>query len=310
MQILQWLFQRAHEKKRESTISPATRNETISGEIAQGKDIILNQHHRAHRKRSKRGDGSKLSCKNLKIFACLYRKDIAKACFYSTLTLKRVNIFSRRQHFVYSMKMKKEEMARGVGITNKADSATHVGNKVLPLTEASLSTSRDRNGQCGTSENEAPVKGDKRKPISRMKELIRWATAAKTEKVGKFNGRKVLLFRRRSTLKTVPDDDQVSSDSPKISFRWDVESCSTTSSVYSAISTVSSLNNRQTQIPPSSISIPTEETDHMTTCRKGNWITTDSECKPSPLPVIFLFCGTGTMKGPRRFSMDGDQLLV
>lgn len=73
----------------------------------------------------------------------------------------------------------------------------------------------------------------------------------------------VLHFRNRGTLKAVPDDDRLSNDSPKISFRWDVESCSTTSS---AISMASSTNRTSIQ-----------DRDHFTT-RKGNWITTDSEC--------------------------------
>lgn len=173
------------------------------------------------------------------------------------------------------MKMKREEVV----VANKGDSsAVHVGNKVLPITEAPLSSLAERNDQCDTTETKDRIKGDKKKPISRMKELLRWAASAKTEKGGKFmNGRKVLMFRRRGTLKAVPDDDQVCSDSPKISFRWDVESCSTTSSVYSAISMASSSKNAQTQIAPSTISIPPSETGHLTCRSKGNWITTDSE---------------------------------
>ncbi|KAL5178354.1 hypothetical protein HKD37_08G023928 [Glycine soja] len=178
--------------------------------------------------------------------------------------------------------MKREEpSSRDVGSVNKADSGgQHVGNKVLPITEAPLSSSAERNDQCDSTETKDQTKGDKKKPMSRMKELLRWAASAKTEKGGKFNGRKVLMFRRRGTLKAVPDDDQGCTDSPKISFRWDVESCSTTSSVYSAISIASSSKNGQNQIATSTISIPPEHTTghHNNTSRKkGNWITTDSE---------------------------------
>ncbi|KAI4356443.1 hypothetical protein L6164_000465 [Bauhinia variegata] len=278
MQILQKLFQKALGKERENTIGPASRNEAISGKTALRKDIIRHKNHRTHRKRTKRTEGGKLGCKKLKIFVCLCKKDIAEACFYCNLNLKRVNSFDRRQHFVYSTKMKKEEMTRRVGgIRNKADSAAHVGNKVLSLTEASPLTSRDRNDQCADLENEIAIKGDKRKPTSRIKELLRWAVASKTQKEGKFNGRKILLFPRSGNLKTVPDVDRVSSGSPKISFSWDEESRSSTSSVYSAISTASSSKNGQTHIAPSPISIPPVETVHMTKCREGNWITTDSE---------------------------------
>ncbi|GAU18275.1 hypothetical protein TSUD_176170 [Trifolium subterraneum] len=161
--------------------------------------------------------------------------------------------------------MKKEGSSREEAIVNKTDSTTHGGNKVLPVThEASLSSSAERKDQC-----------DKKKPISRMKELLRWA--AKTEKGGKFYGKKVLMFRRRGNLKAVQDDDQATSESPKISFRWDVESCSTTSSAYSAFSMASSTKNGQNKITTSTISIPHSESGH-STCRKANWITTDSEC--------------------------------
>lgn len=90
---------------------------------------------------------------------------------------------------MFSMKMKKEESSREVVVANKGDSsAVHVGNKVLPITEAPLSSLAEK---CDTTETKDQVKGDKKKPISRMKELLRWAASAKTEKGGKFNGRKV-----------------------------------------------------------------------------------------------------------------------
>lgn len=124
-------------------------------------------------------------------------------------------------------------------------------------------------------------KGDKAKTLSKMKELLRWAAAAKAEKGGKYISRKVLHFRNKAALKAVPDDDQLSNDSPKISFRWDVESCSTTSSAYSAISSIasSSKNFDQTsitQLQPSLLSTPLHNFD-LSVVRPGNWITTDSE---------------------------------
>ncbi|KAG4921790.1 hypothetical protein JHK86_050603 [Glycine max] len=265
----------------------------------EGKEINLLKRDRSY-KGTRRNKWSSPGCKNFKIFAFLYRKDIPKAFFYSTLNLKRLGSFNRKQ-FLYFMKMKREESSsRDVGNVNKADSGgQHVGNKVLPITEAPLSSSAERSDQCDATETKGQTKGDKKKPMSRMKELLRWAASAKTEKGGKFNGRKlycnhksitdchndqtatilVLMFRRRGTLKAVPDDDHGCTDSPKISFRWDVESCSTTSSVYSAISIASSSKNEQNQIATSTISIPPEHTGHNnnTSRKKGNWITTDSE---------------------------------
>lgn len=95
----------------------------------------------------------------------------------------------------------------------------------------------------------------------------------------------VLQFRQRGALKAIPDDDQFSNESPKISFRWDVESCSTISTSYSAISLASA------RIDPiasrlSADSLPPQMTDQCLR-RKGNWITTDSECKCSTNPSSY-----------------------
>ncbi|KAJ4728520.1 Protein LAZY 1 like [Melia azedarach] len=149
-------------------------------------------------------------------------------------------------------------MLEGLGLmltrqAHDSAAAAHAGNKVLPISDAttlptSSANASSINEQCSSSsrldkDNKKLVKGDpnyKTRTMSRMKELLRWASAAKSEKGGKFLGRKVLHFRNRGTLKSVPDDDQLSIESPKISFRWDVESCSTTSSAYSGISMASS----------------------------------------------------------------------
>ncbi|KAG6661107.1 uncharacterized protein LOC122303717 isoform X1 [Carya illinoinensis] len=163
------------------------------------------------------------------------------------------------------MNMKKEDVDRGLGVSHKVDSTPHVGNKVLPISETALLTSTNTNDQCCSSEKKDRLKGVKVNTMSRMKELLRWAAVAKSEMGGKFIVRKVLHFRNRGTPKAVQDDDQLSNDSPKISFCWDVESCSTTSSAHSAMSMASSSNLTLIQ-----------DKDHINS-RKGNWITTDSE---------------------------------
>ncbi|KAL3531134.1 hypothetical protein ACH5RR_010456 [Cinchona calisaya] len=185
------------------------------------------------------------------------------------------------------MKMKKEDLARGLGMINhRAEN-----NKVLPINDhqtsssSNSSTNETDHHQCGSSteEKKEKSKGDKAKTLSRMKELLRWAAASKAEKGGKYITRKVLQFRNRATLKAVPDDDQLSNDSPKISFRWDVQSCSTTSSAYSAISSIasSSKNFDQTlitQLQPSLVATtPLHYNNGISIVRQGNWITTDSE---------------------------------
>ncbi|XP_027929291.1 uncharacterized protein LOC114185637 [Vigna unguiculata] len=277
MQILQWLFKGAHEPERKrsssNNFSIPPKREDSSGKNGKGKEVNLLKRERSQKRGGRRDKWGTFGCKNFKIFTFVYRKDIPKAFFYSTLNLKRLGSFNSKQ-FLYFMKMKKEEASKDVGSGNKADSGSHVGNKVLPISETPLSERKD---QCGGDATETKDQ-NKKKPMSRMKELLRWASAsAKSEKGGKFNGRKVLMFRRRGNLKAVPDDDQGCTESPKISFRWDVESCSTTSSVYSAISIASSSKNGLNQISTSTLSIPHEHTCHHKSARKGNWITTDSE---------------------------------
>ncbi|KAH6813720.1 hypothetical protein C2S51_022738 [Perilla frutescens var. frutescens] len=159
------------------------------------------------------------------------------------------------------MKTKKEDIVRGLGASQRGDCGSHVGNKVLPISDvAAVSSSpASNNDQCLNSDKKEKSKGEKMKAISAMKELLKWAAAVRTEseRGGKYIGRKVLHFRKKSaTLKGVRDEDELSNESPKISFRWDVESCSTTSSVYSARHDHFPLHVRD---PP------------------GNWITTDSE---------------------------------
>ncbi|GFZ13447.1 hypothetical protein Acr_23g0018320 [Actinidia rufa] len=212
----------------------------------------------------KRAGEGKFRCKNLNPFAIfLHRRDVAKTCFYSTLNLKRLESFRGRNRKTYSMKRKKEDTVRGPGIGQKADS----GNKVLPIRDMALNDVKEEYGMEGKREQ---PKSEKIKRVSRMKELLRWAVAAKSEKGGKYFGRKVQQLRNKAALKAVAGDDQFSNDSPKISFSWDVQSCSTTtSSVYSAISVASSMNDHSTRVLENCSS------------KLGSWITTDSECKIS-----------------------------
>ncbi|KAK8711695.1 hypothetical protein V6N13_146966 [Hibiscus sabdariffa] len=179
------------------------------------------------------------------------------------------------------MKMKKEDIAKGFVVSPKSDSGTHaVNNLVLPISNAAmaLSSSAGKNNRCNTDEKKEKVRGDKTKTMSRMKELLRWAAATKSERLnGKFIGRKVLRFRNREALKAVAaNDDQFSYESPKISFRWDVDSCTTTSSAFSRISMTSSLRNDRSCNIVSMNSSPIHGLNRCSS-RRGNWITTDSE---------------------------------
>uniref|UniRef100_A0A2P2ILC3 Uncharacterized protein n=1 Tax=Rhizophora mucronata TaxID=61149 RepID=A0A2P2ILC3_RHIMU len=90
------------------------------------------------------------------------------------------------------MTMKQQEIARGLSISTKADSATHGGNKVLPVSDTTLPSSKGTNDQRGTlMEIKDKLKWDKTRAMFRMKELLRWAAEAKSEKEGKFLGHKV-----------------------------------------------------------------------------------------------------------------------
>ncbi|XP_050204930.1 uncharacterized protein LOC126654966 [Mercurialis annua] len=190
----------------------------------------------------------------MQIIHCLFKAAQQKERDYNgDRQLKR----KRKQiQWMFSKKMKKEEV-----ISNKVETTTHASNKVLPITDTALSSSATTNNQCTALDKVDQKLIKTNKAISRMKDLIKWAATAKSEKKAKFLARKVLHFRNKGVMKTVADDDELSNESPKISFRWDVESCSTITSSCSAISSITdlTLNNFQ----------PND--------RKANWITTDSE---------------------------------
>ncbi|KAL8258987.1 hypothetical protein R6Q59_026940 [Mikania micrantha] len=172
------------------------------------------------------------------------------------------------------MKMKKEDITRGLklgGSPKKDDATVRVGNKVLPVNESTAKFSSSKNTSLNSSLDTKKEK-DGTKTISRMKELLRWAAAAKSEKGGKYIARKMSQFRNKTTLKSTPDDDQTTNDSPKISFRWEVESCSTFSSALSVCST-----NKNDQLVKFEIHSNPDGDSSILTLRSGSWITTDSD---------------------------------
>ncbi|XP_028071357.1 uncharacterized protein LOC114273742 [Camellia sinensis] len=265
MQILQWLFKVAHEPPRESTSPSPSPSKADNDQRPKLKDIVLFNNGRPNQRLKREEESKFIGCTNLNPFTLfLGRRDIAKTCFYSTLDLKRLGSFYRRRHH------------HRTTVQYKADP----GNKVLPISDVALPSLTSMEEQCGSEEKKDKPKGDKNKSISRMKELLRWAAAAKSERAAKYLGRKVMHLRNKATLKSVPDDDQLSNDSPKISFRWDVESCSTTSSAYSSISMASTKNDhhQSSMLNLSSLnSTPLHDIQQHCSSRTGNWITTDSE---------------------------------
>lgn len=112
------------------------------------------------------------------------RKDVAEACFYSTLNLRRLNSF-RREHLIRSMeKMKK---AQG-GEEEELTSTRFDPKKAIKVLEPEK--------QNETNKEKAKSEQSKAKAtLSRMKELMRWAPAAKSDKALKFFTPKVCIFQ-------------------------------------------------------------------------------------------------------------------
>ncbi|KAG9152085.1 hypothetical protein Leryth_021216 [Lithospermum erythrorhizon] len=278
MQIIQWLLKIATEPLKETHHYTPPIKKDIREDRVKSRDIVefSKKGVRRSRKRLKKAETSDLNCNNFNLFKILTKRDIAKVCFHTTINLRRLKSFRRRQHWVKTMKMKKDNLGHQISHQKvESSSQGHVGNtKVLPITDASVSSRMENQDQRDSLDKKERGKGDN-KTLSRMKELLRWAAATKSEKGGKYFGRKVLQFRNR-TLKAVADDDQLSNESPKISFRWDLESCSTTSTAYSALSTASAMTNDQPFNNTSMNSTPAQYADHYVR-RKGNWITSDSE---------------------------------
>ncbi|KAE8679663.1 Gag protease polyprotein [Hibiscus syriacus] len=234
MQIFQWLFKAADEQGVQNHTTRKDKDD-------KPKDIVPSKNNNRRSKSKK--------FKQL-IFLCI--NDIAKACFYSTIYLKKVDSSrsthhrQQQSHSQSIMKMKKEGF---VVVSQKSDSS-----KVSPLSEAQVAVSSSTNEK----------KDKKSKPISHMKELLRWAASAKKEK-GRGKMSKKVDGRRLSI-----------SESPKISFRWDAESCSSISSTISGISMTSSSRNGEAY---NLVSLNSTVIHGLNRCssRRGNWITTDSE---------------------------------
>ncbi|KAK1428465.1 hypothetical protein QVD17_17300 [Tagetes erecta] len=172
------------------------------------------------------------------------------------------------------MKMTKEDITRVLTFASspkKDDVTSRVGNKVLPVNESNTTSSSSKNPNMNSSIVMKKENGDRTKTTSRMKELLRWAANVKSEKGGKYIARKVSQFRSKRTLKMI-EDDQTTNDSPKISFRWEVESCSTFSSALSVSSTTRNDQHVNFEIHPNP-----DGNSRIVTLRSGSWITTDSD---------------------------------
>lgn len=265
------VFKETNEKQGQRTSQSTKKGKSWDKGTARSKEIVVSSPCGSSQK-SKGFEGRKFDLKKLKSFALLCRKDIAKSCFYSTINTKRPRTQGfDNMHQYWIQKMKKEDIAKGIRqIGQKVDSSSsvHPGTKVLPITDATLVeqySSKPEKKVVGNGESKTKTK-------SRMKELLKWAMASRSEKGGKFITGKVSRLRNRGTLKAGLDDDRGSNDSPKISFRWEAESCSSISSAYSSVSAVSSFKNCSITLNSTAI----HEINQYYP-RRGSWITTDSE---------------------------------
>ncbi|KAG1361439.1 hypothetical protein COCNU_09G009020 [Cocos nucifera] len=120
-------------------------------------------------------------------FTILLRREDSRTCFYSTLHLKHLRSLYRNQNFSFP---ENSELRMG----HKADSA-NVGCKVLPICD---SVSTGSNGGDSSDGSEKDVqKGERRRAVSQMKELLKWAAAAARSHKGGGKGWKVPYFQNR-----------------------------------------------------------------------------------------------------------------
>ncbi|XP_010466903.1 PREDICTED: uncharacterized protein LOC104747035 [Camelina sativa] len=253
MEIFQWLFKLGKETGRsESSSISCTDHEPTT--------TLANYTDQRTRRSSTRGSKHKNSYRGIWLWC---RKDVAKACFYSTLNLRRVSSF-RREQLVRSMAKMKAQRGGGEEVTSTRFDPKKA-SKVLE------SEKQDET-------NKGKVKSEQSKgkaTLLRMKELIKWAAAAKSDKAVKFFTPKIMVeLRNRKKLKMMREVNneestkRMSSVSANISLRWESSESCTTHSSSDQISIVSS--------PAILVSLGPTPLYHCRS-RKGNWITTDSE---------------------------------
>ncbi|KAL1158457.1 hypothetical protein V6Z11_A08G225400 [Gossypium hirsutum] len=259
-QIFQWLFKVSREQ--------GAQNTTIKDQEDKPKDII--PYKKKRRSKSKK----------FKPIIFLCNKDIAKACFYSTIYLRRVHNSHTTTHHQPPQNnsqsitnMKKE----GLDVGHRSDSS-----KVIPLSEVAVSQSSMTNKingdhhQCSNNKEKKDGGGNKPKTMSRMKELLRWDATGKAERGGKLNQKVSKLRDSGGAAKTTVSNSDgrrlSASESPKINFRWDHGSISRISM------TASSMRNDEAEAC-NVISLNSTVIHGLNRCssRRGNWITTDSE---------------------------------
>lgn len=173
------------------------------------KEVISYKKKRVYKKFQKPEETS-LDCRKFRYLTFLLKKGNSRSNYFSsTLHQRRISNCSdyQKQHYILSMKLKEEIVRAGLGKNLKADSSAHVGNKVLPINDSTSSSSSSLSSTCNNADNQQHCRSsdqkkqrsnkgesNKAKTLSRMKELLRWAAAAKSDKGGKF-GKKVKIIQ-------------------------------------------------------------------------------------------------------------------
>ncbi|KAL0655834.1 hypothetical protein Bca4012_076418 [Brassica carinata] len=165
MEVFQWLFKLGKEiGKSESFSSNGTAHEAAT--------TLTN---RRTRKSSTRGSKHK-NRRNYRRIWLWCQKDVADACFYSTLNLRRLGSL-KREHLLRAMAKLKAQVGE---------------EKEVPLTrfdpkKAIKAVEPEKHEESKKEKvNSEQTKAKTKATLSRMKELIKWAAAAKSDKAAKF----------------------------------------------------------------------------------------------------------------------------
>ncbi|KAJ0234649.1 Uncharacterized protein HA466_0272240 [Hirschfeldia incana] len=248
MEVFQWLFKLGKEIGKSESFSS---NGTAHHEAA---TTLTN---RKTRKSSTRGSKRK-NQRNYRRIWLWCQKDIADACFYNTLNLRRLGSL-KREHLLRAMAKMKAQVGE---------------EKEVPLTrfdpKKAITALEPEKREESNKEKAKSEQSKSKATLSRMKELIRWAAAAKSDKAAKFFTPKILELRNRRKLKTTREanEDSKRISSASISLRWERSESYTTISSSDHVSIVSApaIFDSLGPTPP-----------YRCRSRKGNWITTDSE---------------------------------
>lgn len=278
MQILQWLMKtsipespKTASSSNSTSTPPKQRDEGEKMKSSRHMVVVVSGGGGGGRRRRRAEKSTRLSCDDVLLLRFVQRKDVSKSFFYHTLNLKGLGSFfdrSRSSGKTTTARKRPENDQTGGASTSAAALG---GNKVLPIAESAQSRN-DEDNKCEFIDSERKCR--KKTVSSRVKELLKWSATAKD-----------MNLKKRASKPTT-DDDQVNDESPKISFRWEIEGCSTTTAtttttIYTPISTALKasfvLKDDRMQCADTASCVVDLQGGDECGVGIGNWITTDSE---------------------------------